>query len=343
MLRKESSPRPILEAAEDGGHGPAIAVLAASGAIALFAVSGQPTRQHIIHLLDDDNTAANRNLRPARTLHDPVSIPAFGKLPSEVATPQHVVSPTEHETPKQTAVSFSPEIQRLLAAQKDLSQTLWGDQRPFAAPMLPPPSPDQVRNSTVASNFSKTDDIGHASSAIEQALGAASLATVLTEDASDTTSPSASENLGASGNIAPDAVSLKSLAKREVLPNATSPDGSQAPSLAAIQGDGPLPASAKTPSAGPASELPVEPRDTTEPASSVQIAPATPVLSQACLDERCLSPQQSFAPTILTADALANLAHQAATVTPVMPAARAMASNAVPSATPVDRFPHPQF
>lgn len=344
MLRKESSPRPILEAAEDDGYGPAIAVLAVSGAVALFAVFGMPTRQHVIHLLDDDNTVGDRNLHPVQTLNDAASLPAFGKLPSQAATAQQALSSHDRVTPKQAnAVSFSPEIQQLLAAQKELSRALWGGQRPFTASVPAPSFHDLARNNLISSTTSVTTEVGRSSSAIEQAQGVAAVDTFSTEDSGGASHSQASGDLDDTNQTVAESVSLQSAAQIGVPANAASLDGSQASSLAVMRAEASLTANAKTPSVAPSPEPPAEPRTDTEPVSSLQMAPAVPALSQACIQERCLSPEDNFAPSVQISDGLASLARQAATVAPVMPAARAMASNTAPLATPGDRFPRPQF
>jgi hypothetical protein len=328
MLRRANVNRPILEAAEDGSISYAPAAIAACSAIAILGVFGfQP--QDIAALFEDDSLSPdNQSTRLAMPRTGAMPDPIFANAAAinvptiEPAAAPALIEDVAHKPGRNT---YSPEIEKVLAAQKELTRALWSEpawvppgqelkgSMPSAEPITSYPTFSPVKPST---SVSLPDDGATLSTAQNESPDPAVGATALSElaDVASTSDPVA--------------ITLSSSSE----PETPLPVGTVAPEVLSAE-PAPSPRFIESPGEQFQAAQPVN--------EDVAQAPAV----QECIEDSnaCLLPENDEAPLGVSRLALAELAQQASSVAPAIHTSRATASRDVFLEIRPDRLPKPLF
>ena len=328
MLRRANVNRPILEAAEDGSIGYAPAAIATCSAIAILGVFGfQP--QDIGALFESDSLSPDKqSARLAMPRTGAMPVPVFANAAAiSVPAIEPSVSPAliEDVANKPGRNAYSPEIEKVLAAQKELTRALWSEPA-WVAPGQE--FKDSLPSAEPITSYPAFSPAALSHSAALPADGAA---------------------LAAAQNESPDpamgAAALSELANAASAadPVAITPPSSSAPET-------PLPAATVPPEVLSAEPVP-SPRFIESPAEQIQAAQpvdedvAQAPAVQACTEDSnaCLLPENDQAPLGVSRLALAELAQQASSVAPAFQTSRATASRDALLGIRSDRLPKPLF
>lgn len=328
MLRRPNVNRPILEAAEDGSISYAPAAIAACSAIAILGVFGfQP--QDIGALFEADSKSPdNQSTRLAMPRPGAMPVPVFANA-AAISAPgiEPAASPAliEDVTNKPGRNAYSPEIEKVLAAQKELTRALWSE------PAWVPPG--QELKGTMPSAEPITSYPAFSPSALSQSAA-------LSVDGAA---------LAAAQNDSPDpAIGATALNDLANVASASDPVATTLPSSSVAET--PLPASTVAPEVLSAEPMP-SPRFIESPVEQIQAAqPVNDDVAQApavqgCMEDNnmCLLPENDEAPLGVSRLALADLAQQASSVAPAFQTSRATASRDAFLEIRPDRLPKPLF
>lgn len=320
--------RPILEAAEDGTVSYAPAAIAACSAIAILGVFGFQTQDIGALFESDSKSPDNQGTRLATPLPINMPVPMFANA-AAISVPgiEAVAAPalTEDKTNKPGRNVYSPEIEKVLAAQKKLTRALWSE------PAWVPPGQEFNDSMPSAAHMTSYRDFSPAAS--PQSAG-------LSNDGSA---------LAAAQNDSPDpaigATALNDLA------NTASASDSVATTLpSSFEPEPPLPAGEEA-SEVPSAEPMPSPRFIESPVEQIQAAQrvnddvAQAPAVQGCKEDNnmCLLPENDEAPSGVSRLALADLAQQASSVAPAFQTSRATASRDASLEIRPDRLPKPLF
>lgn len=328
MLRRPNVNRPILEAAEDGSISYAPAAIAACSAIAILGVFGfQP--QDIGALFEADSKSPdNQSTRLAMPRPGAMPVPVFANA-AAISAPgiEPAASPAliEDVANKPGRNAYSPEIEKVLAAQKELTRALWSE------PAWVPPGQEFKGAMPSAEPITSYPAFSPAAS---------SQSATLSDDGAA---------LAAAQNDSPDpAIGATALNDLANVASASDPVATTLPSSSVAET--PLPAGEVAPEVLSAEPMP-SPRFIESPVEQIQAAqPVNGDVAQApavqgCIEDNnlCLLPENDEAPLGVSRLALADLAQQASSVAPAFQTSRATASRDAFLEIRPDRLPKPLF